>query len=93
MAFKSDKQRKAFFAKINPLPRGLINPFFIPKGSKFVVTKSKGAKAFVGKSKFFKNKDRAIKESRKTKTSVFKIPKTLRVFSARKEFKIIRIRK
>ena len=84
MAFKTDKQRKAFFAKqggsrsdtfprIQKLPSNLINPSYIPKGSKYAVTKSKGLGAFTDKPKYFKDKQRALKEAKRTRKPVFKL--------------------
>lgn len=92
MAFKSARQRKAFFGRISRLPDNLINPFFIPKGSKFVVTKSKGIRAFTARSNFFEKKERAVKFAKETKTPIFKIPKSIRVFSVKKKFSTIKIR-
>ena len=74
MVFKSSNQRKAFFARVRPLPNNLINPYFIPKGSRFAVTKARGIKAYTGKVRYFKSKARAVSTAKKTKTPIFKIP-------------------
>jgi len=75
MGFKSHAQRRGFFGRVRPLPGNLINPYYTPKDAKYAVTSSKGIGAYAGKEKFYKKRDDAVKEAKRTKKEVFKIPK------------------
>ena len=73
--------------KIHILPEGVINPHFIPKDSRYVITST----GFLGKTVFFQNLKEAINFSKKKKEKIFKLKKTYKVFSATKNFDLMRV--
>lgn len=77
MAFKTDRQRKAVMARLKEkqLPRFLLDPSGIPKGTKFIVTKTTGLGAFTSDVVYFKDRKRAEAFAIKNKRDLVRVPK------------------
>ena len=120
MGFKSDRQRKAFFANLDKkfdrldkradnlkkgydeiklkaqrvkdrnttvkeikFKKGIIDPKWIPKGSKYMVTHTKGFKAYSDTADFFKDRTKATNNARSTGRSLVRLPRTVVIPSSK----------